>query len=143
MKRPLLAFALLLCATAGFGGEKQDYSGNTVLAKCKTALRSLDGKSESSFDRGYCIGWINAAISAYPIVRYYADHLPLSSDLRCIPEEVTNQQIVQVFVKWMEAHPEKLHLDPFGLFSAAMEEAFPCESSSRTKKPRPTPAPRQ
>jgi hypothetical protein len=44
----------------------------------------------------------------------------------CSPQEVTNEQLYRVAVRFMENHPEFLHLDLQVLTIYAMRDAWPC-----------------
>jgi hypothetical protein len=48
-------------------------------------------------------------------------------DLYCFPPGVTRMQIRGVAVKYLNNHPEKLHLLAPGLVIKAMQAAFPCK----------------
>lgn len=45
----------------------------------------------------------------------------------CIPDTVTGYQAAKVVVQYLDAHPEKLHLDLSLLMFSALTEAFPCK----------------
>jgi hypothetical protein len=45
-----------------------------------------------------------------------------------LPAEVTNGQIVLVFVKYLEVHPERLHKPANLLLVEALRKAFPCKA---------------
>ncbi|MFT5709319.1 MAG: hypothetical protein ACI8QT_000005 [Halioglobus sp.] len=47
--------------------------------------------------------------------------------VRCVPVEVTIKQLMKIAVKYMEEHPEELHLGAESLIQNAFKEAFPCE----------------
>jgi hypothetical protein len=44
-----------------------------------------------------------------------------------ISEAVTNDQVVKVFVKYLDDHPEELHRVAALLLSEALHSAFPCK----------------
>ena len=46
----------------------------------------------------------------------------------CIPEDVRNSQHAEMFVKYMNDHPEKLHQDAFTLFPKMLLTYFPCKA---------------
>ena len=50
----------------------------------------------------------------------------------CLPDHVTYGQMVRVSIKYMQTHPESLHLPTTWLVILANAEAFPCPA---TKKP--------
>jgi hypothetical protein len=45
----------------------------------------------------------------------------------CSPPSATAGQIAEVVIKYLRAHPEKLHLGGEVLISQALREAFPCK----------------
>ena len=42
-------------------------------------------------------------------------------------------QLRRVLIKWLEDHPEKLHLGTGEIVETALKEAFPCSAQSRKK----------
>lgn len=50
------------------------------------------------------------------------------SAIFCLPEEVTNDQLIRVALKYMENHPEFLHVYAAFSILAALKEAFPCSA---------------
>jgi hypothetical protein len=143
MKRPLLTLSLLLCASVGFG-EAEQGSGSELLSRCKAAVRLMDNKSyQDTCDADYCTGFVVSASAGYLYIRALGDRFNGRAQRKCIPDGVTTGQEVRVFVKWLEAHPEKLHDEAFFLFLDAMKDAFPCENQPQTSEPPPTPTPRK
>jgi hypothetical protein len=71
--------------------------------------------SENTFEAwrdGYCTGLVNGVTNASPRV--------------CPDEAVTTGQTLRVVVKYLEDHPEELHLDNAVLVEKALAKAFPC-----------------
>jgi hypothetical protein len=71
--------------------------------------------SENNFEAfrdGYCIGLVNGVTNASPQV--------------CPDEAVTTGQTVRVVLKYLEDHPEELHLNNAVLAEKALAKAFPC-----------------
>lgn len=137
MKRPLLALTLLLCASASFG-EAEHGSGSELLSRCKAVLRLTDNtsyKDQDICDAEYCTGFVVSASAGYRAITALSYKHHGREQRQCIPNGVTTGQEVRVFVKWLEAHPEKLHDEAFFLFFDAMKDAFPCESEPPTPTP--------
>lgn len=44
----------------------------------------------------------------------------------CVPSRVTNQQVIDVVLKYLEAHPETRHFEAGSIVASAIHEAFPC-----------------
>ena len=71
--------------------------------------------SENTFEAwrdGYCTGLVYGISNASPHV--------------CPDEEVTTGQETRVVLKYLQDHPEELHLDNAVLVEKALEKAFPC-----------------
>ena len=47
--------------------------------------------------------------------------------LFCYPETVAVQQLTRVVIRYLEQHPETLHLPPVLTVTEALREAFPCQ----------------
>ena len=75
----------------------------------------------------YIIGWRDAFFVA-TLHRYgvQPNHGRNPKMGICIPNEVTNGQLQRVVVKYLRAHPEKLHGRSMFTTGRAMMEAFPC-----------------
>jgi Rap1a immunity proteins len=50
----------------------------------------------------------------------------LSPNVYCTPKTVTNGQIQQVVTKYLNEHPEDLHIDASLLIGKALTAAYPC-----------------
>jgi len=44
----------------------------------------------------------------------------------CKPPNVTVEQVVKIFIKYLDNHPEKLHLLPATIVHFSLSEVFPC-----------------
>ena len=92
-------------------------SGNFMLQHCqhvlsqKYQLDSLDGE---------CIGVIRTLV--------FLDSALPDKWKFCAPNKVTPEQSIRVVVKYMEAHPGKLHLNFKELAMSALAEAWPCRN---------------
>jgi hypothetical protein len=73
------------------------------------------GYNETAFDAyrdGYCSGLVAGVSSASPRV--------------CPDDGVTGGQQIRVVLKYLQDHPEELHLDDALLVDRALAKAFPC-----------------
>ena len=111
-------FLLFSCSVARAGAD----SGSELLSKCKVQT--------ASFDMGYCAGFISAVLDTLNMweASDVYEKRTHDKDVRfCLPAEVTNGQIILVFVKYMEDHPEQLHKPANLLLVEALRKAFPCK----------------
>jgi|SRR5271170_2702998 len=127
MYRTIMAMTLLIVlvivSTANAQVTKQDFSGISNLSYCKGPASSLDYSTPgAAFDTllhsGYCKGIAEGALRALKF-----------SDTTCVPPGVTNGQALLVVVRYMEQHPELLHLDLAVLAADALHTAFACHGS--------------
>ena len=54
----------------------------------------------------------------------------------CVPDGVSLEQVMRVFVKFAEEHPEWLHKSAGMMFTMSLYQVFPCDSEEK-----PTTAP--
>ena len=111
----ILATAMLV-ATAG-AGHCAFFSGSQILEECSVAEDDL----AYFISRNTCVGYIEAVAD---VSHCGEDVLGFSWKS---PEHVTAVQLVEVFTKWLNEHPEKLQYDAAGLVANALQDAFPCQ----------------
>jgi hypothetical protein len=54
-------------------------------------------------------------------------------EVLCVPDAVSNGQLIEVFVAYMNAHPESLHEPEAMHFWNALQGSFPCKPKERAK----------
>ncbi len=118
--RKALAMAILVFALATLPGPSHandGNSGNDFLPWCKQWLDPGTTDTEDVFGAAVCSGFVLAA----------RDLVSTLQSKICIPVDVTNGQMARVFVKYMEEHPQDLHMRASFLFLLAAREGFPCD----------------
>ena len=114
-----LSMAIVLSTTVeSLGAVPYIETGNNLLEVCVAGVANKS--SEAFFAFGACIGYISAIRQASRCgsgVNGFNSSVPLA---------VQAGQSSQIVVKWLNAHPEKLHLGAAGLVAAALEDTFPC-----------------
>ena len=109
MKAIILALSLGFLAWSPDAHAQYWATGNDVKEACH---------SESPFDQGYCLGF---AVSVAGVV---TDQFgPWRA---CYSTGVTSGQLRDVMVKFLDDHPELLHVNAISLPARAFTEAFPC-----------------
>lgn len=118
----LLSASVLIFLMSGQNTLAQDKpNGNTLLQQCNAAVRRIDaiktggdpGNALEQQAAEYCVGYINGFVDA--------------DERHCPPEGVTMQQYIRVIIKFLNDHPEKLHLGRAHLVDEALGSAFPCQ----------------
>jgi hypothetical protein len=120
MKATLKCF-LLLALLAGAQSVHAQTTGNELREQCGAAVRR-----ELSIGAGLCIGFING-------YQQVAAMLPPSAKVKlaCWPDGVTPNQVAKVVIKYLDNHPERLHLPAVQLIYDATYEVFPCEEKPK------------
>ena len=122
---------ILLSLAFGVPAHAQSETGSDLLMKCKTFLNKVDRTSEgpgTAFDIGFCAGFIGGVLSGAEVWevtdKIRKQTYPMAF---CRPENANNGEIIRVFVKYLEDHPERLH-EPAGLLLlTSLSTAFPCK----------------
>jgi|RhiMetdeSRZDD1v2_1073273.scaffolds.fasta_scaffold128110_4 Rap1a immunity proteins len=115
---------LVLLGTVASGAAED---GNTLLSKCLVAIQMEDpvrrrqATTQDAYDNGYCQGVIAGIIDR-------SDYLSISPAYRyCIlPGGIFLSQAIRVVHRYLQAHPERLHLHHNDLVIEALHDAFPC-----------------
>jgi hypothetical protein len=98
-----------------FGKDASDFSsGNDLLTKCRN-FEKEKGSIQEAYDTGFCHAYIRGVADA------------IKNIVMCTPSGVTYEQIWRVVIKYLQNHPEELHLSPNFLIQKALEKAFPCK----------------
>jgi hypothetical protein len=113
----ILGFVVM--ALFALPGRAQTFTpdGNYLLGACQITIRVADDPKThldiyEAWRDGYCRGIIEGVTSASPLV--------------CPTGGVTFGQEVRVVLKFLQDHPEKLHLSGAQLVQDALAQAFPC-----------------
>jgi hypothetical protein len=86
-------------------------AGYVVERGCRYLDLSSDAKT--AFIQGRCAGIVETPMA-------------LSTDA-CVPDKVTIGQAIRVIVKYVNDHPNNMHLDFKVLGEAALKQAWPCQ----------------
>ena len=107
--------------------EAQDqgvsFTGKSLLSNCEDAIGN-----KQTIEAGLCIGQIHGIWRQLSVLSL-AD--PVVLDIKelkiCDPRETSLQAMIKVVIKYLEEHPERLHMQSTGLIGFALRDAFPCE----------------
>ncbi|WP_148193083.1 Rap1a/Tai family immunity protein [Pseudomonas syringae] len=106
--------------------------GNALLKQCQSAQQLIDGNQISStYDAGECIGTLQATVDTLEIARHTFSNdknKPLAP-LICWPSNkvIPKTQGLRIVIKYLEQHPQELHLNGSTLAVLALAGAFPCK----------------
>ena len=123
-------FILLLLTLSCFGSSAQ-IDGNQLLQNCKplfpyllTGQRSASMTQAETIATGYCMGYVAGVTDthvAWQLVEGKTNRLTHY----CLATDFKNGQVILVFKKYMEAHPEEVHDRADLIIYRALRDAFP------------------
>jgi hypothetical protein len=112
LKLPLIVTLLFACSTPVLGANDPFMTGTFMLPHCKAASE----RPNPGVWGGHCAGIIEAL-----------GWIGSSAGRLCLPAGgITGAQAQRVVVRWLEMHPEKLHLDFKELAMEALVDVWPC-----------------
>ena len=103
-------------ATPGPEAEAVINTGAGLLANC-TFDATASGQEDDEFHLGLCIGFIKGVVNSWTEQGF---------GQVCPPDSLDNQQLRDVVVTWLRAHPKARDAPAVGSVLAAVTEAFPC-----------------
>jgi hypothetical protein len=106
------------------GAEMQDVEkASSLYSYCKHAEPDLDNDIFAyPFDTCYCVGFFLGVRAAYGFDLTASGRQPL-----CWPDGVTTEQMIRVFVGYMDNHSERLNDFPIFPLIDSAQEAFKCK----------------
>jgi len=121
----IAAFIFFAVGSSSGRPQTEATTGLGLVGSCQISLRSTEDKSyhENTFEAwrdGYCTGIVQGVSNASPHV--------------CPDAEVTVAQEKRVLLKYLQDHPEELHLENAVLIERALSKAFPCKDDSARAK---------
>ena len=100
-------------------------NGSQFISFCKNIETN---EFANSFNNGFCSGFIIGLDTGH--ISFTEGHPKQQNQkIYCAPEpgsEGYYTQLIKVIGRYLEEHPEKLHLEITETASTALEEAFPC-----------------
>jgi hypothetical protein len=111
--RVLISLFLIILSSESFGDP---ISGNQLYDELKEWKNSEKTQTPSLYKMGRSLGYIQGL----------TEMDSLEGKSMCVPSGVTNGQIMDVILNFLEKYPENRHKSAAILSSFAIWEAFPC-----------------
>jgi hypothetical protein len=141
----LLEYCAVMVDVADNAPYLQSLSRNSLTEKmgqfswCAGYLQATEDVYGLTFVNLGIFGMAGLKIEGPEKIRQYAVETLMGP---CFPEKAPVLQLGRVLVKWLRAHPERLHELKSTLTAAAFKESFPCaQTASPPQKEAAQPAP--
>jgi len=123
----LKALALGACLVLGSGSLAHAESARHMLEACEILKRGMHIEGETVYlppgaDVNQCWGFMRA-VQEYSTLANQDGKTLLGA---CPSPDTTTPQVIEVFIKYANAHPDKLKLKAAAVAFNAMADAFPC-----------------
>jgi hypothetical protein len=123
------AIVALLLSFSSWGAEMEDETALQVQSWCREVINAKLGANDtillkrSNFYTGFCWG-------AFASIQQFSTYVPRGSTDRllyiCTPPTSTRLQLIKIFSKYVDDHPETAHEDFSDIAFQALVKAFPC-----------------
>ncbi len=131
MKRTLPLRIAALLATTTITGTCLAQSAQQMLSACRPIalgeVTSEGVKFPRTFETGQC--WGMFAMLQADVVKIDDRNRRILG--ACAPAESTRSQLIQIFVKYAESNPERLHEDGTSIALESLQRAFVCPSAKK------------
>jgi hypothetical protein len=119
----MLSLALLFVFGICAQPAKAYSTGKDLQEWCSAAI---DKQLQSGARAGLCVGFLDA-------FRQLSRMLPSQPNvkLECLPDGGGQEQFIRVILKYLDQHPEKLHLPAVQIVYDAANEVFPCPAAAK------------
>ena len=109
----------------------QAHNGNQLLRECELASKLYGhGQLNTSelVDAMHCVGYLDGVVNTLWIT---SATVPGKGCIASIPDAVAEGELARVVAKYLNDHPNQLHIDYSTLVYIALEDAYPCSSSHK------------
>lgn len=101
-------------------------NGGDIVANCPAGLDANKATNAAALLSGvHCVGYVRGLNDAVQLNQRNS-----SEKKFCEPQkDVSSNEIVRIFVNWLQSHPESTNLSAATSFLSAMKASFPCSGS--------------
>jgi hypothetical protein len=92
--------------------------GNKLLERCEAHVNDTNVAKGAA-----CMGYLEGIDDVHDTFTIWKE----MDKQWCTPDKINSDQLVRVMVKYLQEHPEQLHLAASSLVPHALHAAFPCE----------------
>ena len=118
MKQAFIGLVLLMTSVTCQTAKAKVLDGNAMLEECGQTLGN-------AFCSGYVLAW-REVMSFGVQMSEISDSKMVEYSSVCEPNNVTNQQALDVALKWIKENPSKRHFTGLQIVNIAWQDAWPC-----------------
>lgn len=124
----LILVAVLCFIFAPMALASAFHTGTDLSRSCRAFIRIVDRSEPRIYsdvkESDLCAGYIEGALDAFDTVQAlsWGDR----AKWICAPESMQLEQVIRVFLKYTDDHPEDLHYSAANVVWLALHGAFPC-----------------
>jgi hypothetical protein len=130
----VVALMSSLLAFASDASAQTGNDGNSLQRECSLVMQIMEQHQEvpalaDNMSAGICLGLVHGVAAALGLwqgvdVGGTVDNTQLHG---CMPDEVRTIELIKVVLKYLNDHPNNLHLDDTRLIEMAIVDAYPCK----------------
>jgi hypothetical protein len=126
VKYAFIIAALVVASSVALCQKRPDtfykHSTTELVAECRNISVTEPSHSGDSEDLARCMSYLIGVIDGSS----WGSHMDPKLFSVCIPVEVTQEELIRVFLKYADQHPENLHWLPVKFVTEAFKAAYPC-----------------
>lgn len=132
---PLLPLGCALPLPVAFAQSPSD--GDALIHNCSLVVKMANGEEVNSpldnLNAGECMGLVRGIMDTMTLWQSVDHGGPVDNTAMhgCIPDSIKTIQGARIVVKYLNDHPERLHVPDTRLVLMAMVDAFPCSKEPR------------
>lgn len=126
----VFALTILFLSPYAFASTAE-LDGNDLLHKCHYFFTEDGSRAKTNLDildEGFCAGYLSGVTDIERMWKLVEGKSSKASHY-CMPEEVTNGQVLRILKKWLDDNPNKLHERADLIIHFALLEAFACKGA--------------
>jgi len=126
--KSLLLIAFFVLPLAAVGQTHDHGSGTSLLRECNAVSSPVTTDSVNNLEAGLCIGLVRGVMATMQMWQVERYTMKEQMDMHgCIPHQVEDSGAIKVVLKYLNDHPDRLHLDDTILIHTALLDEYPCK----------------
>jgi hypothetical protein len=130
LTRVLLLILLLLCTLSSPAALVVHKDAKELRDSCREVVAIIDippghATVGGGIEGGICLGFIQGVVDGFAVAAGRGWEVPTSLKA-CVPEKASTDELIRVFLKYIDGHPENLSYAAADVVWQAMIASYPC-----------------